>query len=98
MNIFKHIFLIAMIATTSFSVCQANDRIYFEIEEVNSDEFGCYIESKECRIGKHAWQCPYCSSWWPLGRTCKNSFCPSNYGNSYNEFGWDLDDIEFEWD
>ncbi len=28
---------------------------------------------------RNEWKCPYCFNWWPMGKGCQNSDCPSKF-------------------
>jgi len=63
------------------------DNVWIETSIVHRDETGVYTYnaniawmalSPSCEY-ERKWRCPYCYRYWPLGKTCQNSDCPSKY-------------------
>jgi hypothetical protein len=61
------------------------NNVWLETNSVHRDGSGMFAyQGSLRRLGHNAeyekkWKCPYCYHYWPLGRGCGNSECPSRY-------------------
>jgi len=65
--------------------------VWINTDTVHRDKTGLYFyeSSIKCSVVKSGktsflthdktWKCPYCYSYWPIGRSCGNKDCPSKY-------------------
>lgn len=62
--------------------------IWIHTNCVHRDETGMY--TYECNLSRSLtqgpncayekkWRCPYCHTYWPVGKACQNADCPSKY-------------------
>lgn len=63
------------------------NNMWLETKTVHRDETGMYAYQSQITHspnGPYAayekkWRCPYCYSYWPIGKPCANPDCPSKY-------------------
>lgn len=59
--------------------------IWIQTETVHRDATGLYtleqnlIKRAQSSEYERKWKCPYCNMYWPVGKPCQNSDCPSRY-------------------
>lgn len=68
---------------------QVGNNVWIQTDTVHRDETGLYTyESNIARTMlskgltaeyQKTWKCPYCYNYWPVGKPCGNSDCPSKY-------------------
>lgn len=67
----------------AFHIHEESNR-WIQINTLHSDSRGFYILESDI-VKSHdggyekKWRCPYCNSYWPLGKPCQNPDCPSRY-------------------
>jgi hypothetical protein len=58
---------------------------WIQTNTVHRDASGLYTFESNIRIDpiqmayERQWKCPYCYSYWPIGKPCQNPDCPSKY-------------------
>ncbi len=60
---------------------------WIQTPTVHRDETGLYTFESDIlkdiykpKMGyEKTWKCPYCFRYWPIGKSCQNSECPSKY-------------------
>lgn len=61
--------------------------VWLETDTVHNDKTGMYAlysslhrsQGNNSYAYERTWKCPYCYSYWPIGKACQNEDCPSRY-------------------
>jgi len=66
------------------------NNVWLVTNSVHRDDTGLFSYERDLRKSSGSdltmeyekkWKCPYCYQYWPLGKSCGNSNCPSKYKN-----------------
>lgn len=59
------------------------NNIWLSVGAIHRSCHGLFVCESEISVNRSgyekSWKCPYCHQYWPIGKPCANSSCPSKY-------------------